>query len=216
MFRHDARFDSRRGECRRMSPAEDSRSRAGWAVSISHCYHSVYMDGRVARRLDLRLPGTFSQEGRRRDTNGSSSGRSADLGRGDVCGRRARAQADASSRRRRCVQTLDGQYVRRWPSRPATAPRCGRRATPAAPAAQRRAAAPRQTVYRTRRAGAGAGGRRDEAEPRRSWQKTALIIGGAAASGAGVGAIVEGKKGALIGAAIGGGAASIYEATRRR
>jgi hypothetical protein len=43
-----------------------------------------------------------------------------------------------------------------------------------------------------------------------------LIIGGSAASGAGVGAIVDGKKGALIGAAIGGGAASIYEATRRR
>ncbi len=53
-------------------------------------------------------------------------------------------------------------------------------------------------------------------EPRRSWSKTGLIIGGAAASGAGVGAIVKGKKGALIGAAIGGGAASIYEATRRR
>ena len=41
-------------------------------------------------------------------------------------------------------------------------------------------------------------------------------VGGAAASGAGVGAVVDGKKGALIGAAIGGGAASIYEATRRR
>jgi hypothetical protein len=50
----------------------------------------------------------------------------------------------------------------------------------------------------------------------RSWQKSTMIIGGAAASGAGVGGIVSGKKGALIGAAIGGGAASIYEATRRR
>ena len=50
----------------------------------------------------------------------------------------------------------------------------------------------------------------------RSWTKSALIIGGSAASGAGVGAIVDGKKGALIGAAIGGGAASIYEATQRR
>ena len=49
----------------------------------------------------------------------------------------------------------------------------------------------------------------------RPWQKTALIIGGAAASGAGVGGIIDGKKGALIGAAVGGGAASIYEATRR-
>jgi hypothetical protein len=51
---------------------------------------------------------------------------------------------------------------------------------------------------------------------KRSWQKSALIIGGSAASGAGVGAIVGGSKGALIGAAIGGGASSIYEATRRR
>jgi hypothetical protein len=56
----------------------------------------------------------------------------------------------------------------------------------------------------------------EEVRPERSKTKTALIIGGSAASGAGVGAIVGGKKGALIGAAIGGGAASIYEATKRR
>ena len=55
-----------------------------------------------------------------------------------------------------------------------------------------------------------------KAESKRSWTKTAMIIGGSAASGAAVGGIVSGKKGALIGAAIGGGAASIYEATRRR
>ena len=53
-------------------------------------------------------------------------------------------------------------------------------------------------------------------EDDRSWGKTAMVIGGGAASGAGVGGIVGGKKGALIGAAIGGGAASIYEATQRR
>src|SRR5262245_19328720 len=56
---------------------------------------------------------------------------------------------------------------------------------------------------------------RDERDDR-SWGKTAILIGGSAASGAGVGGIVGGKKGALIGAAIGGGAASIYEATQRR
>jgi hypothetical protein len=56
----------------------------------------------------------------------------------------------------------------------------------------------------------------EERQPTRSWQKTALIIGGSTASGAGVGAMIGGKKGALAGAAIGGGAASIYEATRRR
>lgn len=52
-------------------------------------------------------------------------------------------------------------------------------------------------------------------EPKRSWKKTALVIGGSAGAGAGVGAIAGGKKGALIGAAIGGGAASIFEAIKR-
>jgi hypothetical protein len=50
----------------------------------------------------------------------------------------------------------------------------------------------------------------------RSWQKTALIIGGSTGAGAGIGGIIGGKKGALIGAAIGGGSASIYEAVKRR
>jgi hypothetical protein len=51
----------------------------------------------------------------------------------------------------------------------------------------------------------------------RSWQKSAVIIGSSAGVGAGVGAAVKGKKGALIGAAIGGGAATLWDqATRRR
>src|SRR5438128_200410 len=58
---------------------------------------------------------------------------------------------------------------------------------------------------------------RSRAERRhRSWAKSALIIGGSAGTGAGIGGIVNGKKGALIGAALGGGAASVYEAARRR
>ena len=52
--------------------------------------------------------------------------------------------------------------------------------------------------------------------PHRSWGKTALIIGGSAATGAGVGGVVHGKKGALIGSAIGGGVASLYESAHRR
>ena len=58
--------------------------------------------------------------------------------------------------------------------------------------------------------------RYEDVSDERTTTKTVLIIGGSAASGAGVGAIVGGKKGALVGAAIGGGAASIYEATKRR
>jgi hypothetical protein len=122
-------------------------------------------------------------------------------------------QADAFVETPALVQTLDGQYVAA--ARPVS---YGTALQPAAtPVAQRRSAtAPRRTVYRDvepvrEREVVG-----EEAQPQRSWTKTGLIIGGAAASGAGVGAIVDGKKGALIGAAIGGGAASIYEATRRR
>jgi hypothetical protein len=57
---------------------------------------------------------------------------------------------------------------------------------------------------------------REEVKPKRSWKKSALIIGGAAGAGAGVGAIAGGKKGALIGAAIGGGSGAIYEAIKRK
>jgi hypothetical protein len=123
-------------------------------------------------------------------------------------------QADAFVESPALVQTLDGQSAAMAsPVSYTTALR------PAAmPVAQRRstAAAPRRTVYRNVEPTEDRVVVREEAEPRRSWGKTGLIVGGAAASGAGVGAIVDGKKGALIGAAIGGGAASIYEATRRR
>jgi hypothetical protein len=125
-------------------------------------------------------------------------------------------QADAFVESPALVQTLDGQYVAM--ARPATYTTALRPA--ATPVAQRRTtatAAPRRTVYRNvEPAVEDRVVVREEAQDPRSWGKTGLIIGGAAASGAGVGAIVDGKKGALIGAAIGGGAASIYEATRRR
>ena len=54
----------------------------------------------------------------------------------------------------------------------------------------------------------------DERE-KRSWGKTAMIIGGGTGAGAGIGGLIGGKKGALIGAAVGGGAATIYESTKR-
>jgi hypothetical protein len=52
--------------------------------------------------------------------------------------------------------------------------------------------------------------------PHRSWGRTALTLAGGGATGAGIGGIVNGRKGALIGAALGGGAASLYESVRRR
>ncbi|MGE3509361.1 MAG: hypothetical protein AB7N65_10805 [Vicinamibacterales bacterium] len=51
-------------------------------------------------------------------------------------------------------------------------------------------------------------------EGRRNWKKTAMVIGGTTAASAGIGGIFGGKKGALIGAAIGGGASTLYETIR--
>lgn len=51
----------------------------------------------------------------------------------------------------------------------------------------------------------------------RSKTKSAVIIGSTAAAGAGVGALIGGKKGAVIGAIAGGGGAFIWDqATRRK
>ena len=60
---------------------------------------------------------------------------------------------------------------------------------------------------------------RDEvvrARPKRSVAKSAVIIGSAAGGGAGIGALIGGKKGALIGAAVGGGGATVWDQMTRR
>jgi hypothetical protein len=56
---------------------------------------------------------------------------------------------------------------------------------------------------------------RVERSPGRDWVKTAMVIGGSSAAGAGLGGIFGGKKGALIGAALGGGGATIFEMRKR-
>ena len=59
----------------------------------------------------------------------------------------------------------------------------------------------------------------DRVEPvkrSRSVKKSAVIIGSSAGVGAAVGAAVKGKKGALIGAAIGGGGATVWDQITRR
>ena len=120
------------------------------------------------------------------------------------------------------VQTIDGRYIEVPNARAlgyapgyATAPGYTTVLPAAAPAVVRQTAAPRPTVYRT----AAPVQERvvvERTSPGRSWAKTAMVIGGTSAAGAGVGGLIGGKKGALVGAAIGGGGASIYEATRRR
>jgi hypothetical protein len=77
---------------------------------------------------------------------------------------------------------------------------------PSAPASTARPVRARQEVYR------------DEVPVRqtRSVKKSAIIIGSSAGVGAGVGAAIGGKKGALIGAAITGGGAAIWDQMTRR
>jgi hypothetical protein len=70
----------------------------------------------------------------------------------------------------------------------------------------------RERVYDRERDRIYQGDRRND----ESWGETAMIVGGTAAASAGVGGLIGGTKGALIGAAIGGGGAAIYEGTRRR
>ena len=79
-----------------------------------------------------------------------------------------------------------------------------------------RAIATRPVAYDTDRFAARSSVQYVERAPRRTKTKSALMIAGSAATGAGVGAALKGKKGALVGAAVGGGAASIYEAAKRR
>jgi hypothetical protein len=58
---------------------------------------------------------------------------------------------------------------------------------------------------------------REPVRQARSWKKSALIIGGSAAGGAGLGAIVDGKGGAKKGAIIGGVGGLVYDlATRNK
>jgi hypothetical protein len=49
-----------------------------------------------------------------------------------------------------------------------------------------------------------------------SVQKRLLIIGGSSGAGAGIGALIGGKKGSLIGAVIGGGGAAIVDQLKHR
>lgn len=63
-----------------------------------------------------------------------------------------------------------------------------------------------RVVYRTRTAA-----RPRTYVHRRSKKHSAMIIGGSAVGGAGIGALVGGKKGAVIGGLVGGAAGTVYD-----
>ena len=79
---------------------------------------------------------------------------------------------------------------------------------------------PAQRTYVSQPAARSTGVRRTYASNResashRTWQKSALLIGGSAAGGAGIGALIGGKKGAGIGALVGGGSAALFDYAKR-
>ena len=57
---------------------------------------------------------------------------------------------------------------------------------------------------------------REVARPTRSVKKSVAIIAGSTAAGAVVGGLAKGKKGALIGGIVGGGAATVWDQVTRR
>jgi len=116
-------------------------------------------------------------------------------------GQEARIRQLGATTAGECIDAAAASYERR-----AAAPYAARAAlvSPAvgdvvAPAAPR--PAPRTIVVR-------------DARPRRDWGRTALVIGGSSAAGAGIGGLIGGKKGALVGAALAGAAGTLYELKR--
>ena len=94
---------------------------------------------------------------------------------------------------------------------------------PAAPApvtrtvVRRAPARTTRSVYRASTAGPSAPVQREPRRVRktRSTKGSVLIIGGSTVGGAGIGAIVGGKKGAVIGGLLGGAAGTVYDRTTR-
>lgn len=89
----------------------------------------------------------------------------------------------------------------------------------ASPAVQERVVYRDRVIERpvTRRTASSAPARTVEVKRGRTWQKSALIVGGSAAGGAGVGALLGGSSGAKKGAVVGGVGGLVYDlATRNK
>jgi hypothetical protein len=93
---------------------------------------------------------------------------------------------------------------------------------PAARSTARRSSAPRartasNSTYRQAEPSYSRGSAVEPAQQGRSWKKSAIIIGGSTAAGAGVGAVLDGKDGAKKGAVVGLLGGTIYDiATRNK
>jgi hypothetical protein len=109
------------------------------------------------------------------------------------------------------AQPAPQQVVYRDPVVPATRTTARRSS---APSARRTSSA---DTYRTAEPSYSRGSAVEPAQPGRSWKKSAIIIGGSTAAGAGVGAVLSGKDGAKKGAVVGLLGGTIYDiATRNK
>lgn len=72
-----------------------------------------------------------------------------------------------------------------------------------------------RVVYRDREAAPIRTASSRPASPTRTWKKSAIIIGGSTAAGAGVGAVLDGKSGAKKGAVVGLLGGTIYDLATR-
>ena len=88
--------------------------------------------------------------------------------------------------------------------------------TPVAPYAQRAVITEPLEVYRPRSVPVSYQSERDVRRPVRTKTKSAVIIGSSTAVGATIGGLTKGKKGAIIGGLIGGGAATVWDQVTRR
>jgi hypothetical protein len=87
---------------------------------------------------------------------------------------------------------------------------------PMAPYAQRAVITEPLEVYRPRSVPVSYQSERDVRRPVRTKTKSAVIIGSSTAVGATIGGLTKGKKGAIIGGLIGGGAATVWDQVTRR
>jgi hypothetical protein len=88
--------------------------------------------------------------------------------------------------------------------------------TPVTPYAQRAVITEPLEVYRPRSVPVSYQSERDVRRPVRTKTKSAVIIGSSTAVGATIGGLTKGKKGAIIGGLIGGGAATVWDQVTRR
>jgi hypothetical protein len=88
--------------------------------------------------------------------------------------------------------------------------------TPVAPYVQRAVITEPLEVYRPRSVPVSYQSEHDVRRPVRTKTKSAVIIGSSTAVGATIGGLTKGKKGAIIGGLIGGGAATVWDQVTRR